>query len=903
MLLKRKKLSMLVALLSSTVGAAALAPQVFAQEDDDMLEEVIVSGFRAAQAAAIDNKRNSTNSVESIIAEDVGKMPDLNLAESLQRAPGVAISREGGEGRKISVRGLGPSYSRVTLNGMEIPASTGGLDSSGGVNRGRDFDFNMFSADLFSRMDINKNYTARIEEGGMASTVELYTMKPLDNPGFQANGAVQGAYNVHSGEFDPRVTGLISNSFMDDSVGVLFGVNHSTRAIRQDGFGTVRWTSPTANGGRSWVDNPDLAVNGATGADIGDELGDDIGSVNDLFAPRLPRMDSFNHDTTRTSYMLALQGRPTDELELGLTYMSSQRESDVESYNLFAQFRNTFDVITPNSLTLDSDGRYIKAGSFSGVTPRSESRGQYGTSDFDQVIGDLSYVFTDTLRLDVMLGQASSEHAEEQYRYNLTFSAPTTFDYSFLNNSNVPTMSYGTSITDPANYGWTGPHHRRERVTRENTTFKVDLTWDFDDKGSNLKTGIISNERSIDSYYSEIPVGLTVPNDPSTSNTSTMGDFNGDFGNGIDAPSGFPTDWLIADIGVARSEYNAGDWRDMEVGEKNQTKNYLVNEDTLGAYVEANYYIGDFTLNGGLRWVETTVGGGASPIEESYSNLLPAINAIYEPMDDVLFRASWSENISRPNPSNLSGAILATPINGSVSIANPGLEPETSESYDLGVEVYFAEESYLGMAYFRKTIGNSITSVSTQEELDPVVRDIVAADPVYDPNDDINYDPSAADPNGIWDVTRSSNASEMDEINGVEISLNYMSPIGVGFLANYTYIASDDIVTGLSPVSYNLGAFYETDVWAARLLMNARDDYQTGGAKDGNLTQNNTGPTRMDFSGSYNITDVWTATLEVINLTNEKERNFTTGPIGDLDLVREYNSTGTELIFGIRAAF
>jgi len=272
-------------------------------------------------------------------------------------------------------------------------------------------------------------------------------------------------------------------------------------------------------------------------------------------------------------------------------------------------------------------------------------------------------------------------------------------------------------------------------------------------------------------------------------------------------------------------------------------------------------------------------------------------------MDDVLFRASWSENISRPNPSNLSGAILATPINGSVSIANPGLEPETSESYDLGVEVYFAEESYLGMAYFRKTIGNSITSVSTQEELDPVVRDIVAADPVYDPNDDINYDPSAADPNGIWDVTRSSNASEMDEINGVEISLNYMSPIGVGFLANYTYIASDDIVTGLSPVSYNLGAFYETDVWAARLLMNARDDYQTGGAKDGNLTQNNTGPTRMDFSGSYNITDVWTATLEVINLTNEKERNFTTGPIGDLDLVREYNSTGTELIFGIRAAF
>jgi len=243
MLLKRKKLSMLVALLSSTVGAAALAPQVFAQEDDDMLEEVIVSGFRAAQAAGLENKRSANNSVESIIAEDIGKMPDLNLAESLQRSPGVAITREGGEGRQITVRGLGPEYTRVTLNGMEVPSSAGGTDASGGTNRGRPFDFNVFGSELFSKINIHKSATSSVEEGGIASTVELFSHKPLDNPGLTLTGGVQGAYNVNTGEFAPRLSGLYSQSFMDDKVGVLAAINYSDRDVRQDGFGTVRWDS------------------------------------------------------------------------------------------------------------------------------------------------------------------------------------------------------------------------------------------------------------------------------------------------------------------------------------------------------------------------------------------------------------------------------------------------------------------------------------------------------------------------------------------------------------------------------------------------------------------------------------------------------------------------------------
>ena len=166
-----------------------------AADYDPVLEEVKVKGFRSSLQQAVALRRDAVNTRDSIVTEDIGKMPDLNLAEAIQRVPGVAITREGGEGRQISLRGLGPNFTRVTLNGMEVPASTAGLDSSGGTNRGRAFDFNVFSAELFTRIDINKTPTAAIEEGGIAGTVELYSARPLDNPGFQGSVFGQVGYN------------------------------------------------------------------------------------------------------------------------------------------------------------------------------------------------------------------------------------------------------------------------------------------------------------------------------------------------------------------------------------------------------------------------------------------------------------------------------------------------------------------------------------------------------------------------------------------------------------------------------------------------------------------------------------------------------------------------------------
>src|SRR5690606_23951828 len=127
------------------------------------IEEVVVTGsFRDSLANALNIKRGSAGAVDAIVAEDIADFPDLNLAESLQRIPGVAITRAGGEGRNISVRGLGPDFTRVRINGMEAVSTTGGTDSAGGTNRGRGFDFNTFSSDLFSSLIVRKTSSAEI---------------------------------------------------------------------------------------------------------------------------------------------------------------------------------------------------------------------------------------------------------------------------------------------------------------------------------------------------------------------------------------------------------------------------------------------------------------------------------------------------------------------------------------------------------------------------------------------------------------------------------------------------------------------------------------------------------------------------------------------------------------------
>src|SRR5687768_678501 len=184
------------ALLGFATGASAQdATPDAAPEGAESIEEVVVTGFRASLDKALDAKQRQVGAIDTIVAEDIADFPDLNLAESLQRVPGVAIARDAGEGRNITVRGLGPQFTRVRINGIEAMSANGGTDAAGGTNRGRNFDFNTFASELFNNITIRKSGAAEVEEGSLGATVDLRAARPFDYAGLTIVTSVQGSYN------------------------------------------------------------------------------------------------------------------------------------------------------------------------------------------------------------------------------------------------------------------------------------------------------------------------------------------------------------------------------------------------------------------------------------------------------------------------------------------------------------------------------------------------------------------------------------------------------------------------------------------------------------------------------------------------------------------------------------
>ncbi|HEX3754390.1 MAG TPA: TonB-dependent receptor plug domain-containing protein, partial [Rhizomicrobium sp.] len=208
-----------IASLGSAAAALAQAP-----DQDTGTETVVVSGFKASLERALDAKRDATGSEDSILAEDIAKFPDLNLSESIQRIPGVALNRSNGEGKQIAVRGLSPLFTTVQIDGMETITNSG-------ANVGRSFDFNVFDSDLFQGITVNKTSSANLSEGALGATVQLATAHPFDHQGFTMVGSAQGSYNDLNGGINSRFSGLVSDTFMGGKLGVLVAGAYQSRNV------------------------------------------------------------------------------------------------------------------------------------------------------------------------------------------------------------------------------------------------------------------------------------------------------------------------------------------------------------------------------------------------------------------------------------------------------------------------------------------------------------------------------------------------------------------------------------------------------------------------------------------------------------------------------------------------
>lgn len=889
---------------ASVLVAGYVSPAVYAQEDanetesERALDTVVVTGFRESLAEARDFKRAAVNSRESILAEDIGKLPDLNLAEAIQRVPGVAISREGGEGRNITLRGFSPDFTRTTLNGMEVPAGTDGLDSGGvTLNSGRAFDFNVFAAELFNRIDVQKSQTASMEEGGIAGTVDLYSAKPFDFDGFNMIAAGQGSYNDLTDEIDPRVTFMVSDTFANDTIGALFSVAYSERTVRQEGFGSVRWTTPFINGD-SWADTNPI-VNGTPAGDCAA-----ADPLDCLWAPRLPRADFFGNEQERLGLTGSLQYRPTSNLEFTLDILHSELTNDRENYNSMEWLlthgdSGNFTGQTPLEFTLDPSGRYIVAGRFDDVTSWYESRKQFAESKFDQYVLSGEYQITDSLLLNGMLGMAENNAVRDELRFYYR-SVPHYYAYDY-SNRNVASVDYGNyDMTDPNNFlDVVNANNRRNLVDKENKTAKIDLT--YDQGPFTIKTGLAYNDRTVS--FKE-GIGNNGNIDP----TQYSRPFPySNFGDGLDGPPLVP--FLVADFAAISRDGLIAPGYTISAADS-----WKVGEETLGGYIELN---GEFDIAGmllrantGIRYVETNVTSqalvGTTPVtvERSYDNYLPSLNLALDITDDLVGRFSYGRSMTRPDLGSLN---IARPSFGYTTrtvgnLGNPELNPYESNDIDVGLEWYFGDEGLLSVAVFHKDIVTSLTTEIVEKLIDEEFWPAIYADPEYDVS--FNADPATT----TYTHFIPTNSNEGFAVKGYEIT--YQQPFtflpgrlsNFGFTGNYTRVSADD-ARGLSPNSYNATLYYEEDAFGGRVTVNKRDDYLLGEpGGNGHVQERKYGPTHVDFSSFYNFNDNLTFTFEIINLTDEYERIYGTGD-GTLDLTREYSHTGRQFLLGARYTY
>ncbi|WP_016955392.1 TonB-dependent receptor [Catenovulum agarivorans] len=888
---KKKKL---LSYICIALGLGA-APSYSIAADAEEVETIEVKGFRSSLNKSLATKRVSVNALESIAAEDIGKFPDLNIAESLQRVPGVAISREGGEGRQITLRGLGPGFTRTTLNGMEVPASTDGTDSGGGVNGGRSFDFNVFASELFNRVDIQKTANAVTEEGGIAGTVDMYSAKPFDSRGFHVAASAQGGYNTVTQEVDPRLSFMISNTFADDKFGVLFSVAKSERTVRQEGFGTVRWTTPAKDGSGGYPADSNPSISGDYAFDECEINDAQVDLYNCLWTPRLPRPDFFGNEQDRLGMTTSIQFAPTDDLVLTFDALHSTLDNKRTMYNMFEMFRSTFDEIEPESITIASNGRQVEAGVFNNVQNRIESRQQISETKFKQYVLSGKYHLSDYISLNAMVGTAESDARSEQYRYNMT-GQKHKFGFDFSDSANTASLNYfDYDYNDPANYNLSDGRLRATDVLRKNDTAKLDLTYDLD--AFILKAGFAYNDRTV--TYAEEQINGFPDQDSAVGYTEMMP--YDDFGKGFEGED-LPI-FIVADFAKIQDDLLDVTWT------PRGAQSWKVNEETSAIYAQADseFELGSTILraNAGVRYVktETTSNGFIQTdpvaISNSYNNVLPSLNLALDATEDLVVRLAVSKTMTRPSLGSLNpGNPSFSYVNATVSSGNPDLTPFVSTNFDLGFEWYFDSEALFAVTYFTKKLDDYIEGAKETKLVDPAYLPFIDADPQYDPL-------LALDPRTIpYEHSVPGNVGDRD-VKGYEVL--YQQPFtflpgileNFGVVANFTHVEAPEI-DSLSEDSYNFTFYYEQDEFGGRISVNNRSDYITDfSGSNGNAEHGTTGPTHVDLSAFYNVTENITVTFEAINLTDEYERLYTTGD-GDLNLMREYNHTGKQFFIGAR---
>jgi iron complex outermembrane receptor protein len=951
------------AILAAHSGAARAAddaqgPQ--AASPAVQVEEVIVTGYRKSLNAALDLKRDSVGSVDQIVAEDIAAFPELNLAESIQRIPGVSIQRDAGEGRQISVRGLGPQYTRVRMNGMEALTTVSTSDANGGTNRDRSFDFNVFASELFNNITVHKTSSADIDEGSLGATVDLRTARPFDYNGFTAVMGAKENYNDLAATLMPRYSGLISDIFFDGKFGALVSVAYQKRAIVDDGAATVRWM----NGQQIQTDptkvnpaNPNdpltclgcvvpSPANSFTKLGAG-YTGPSLAQLNAAFRPRLLRYEEYHTDESRLGITNSLQFKPTDKTLINLDTLFAQldgtrEEEQIEnpSFSSTGATNGGINGVVVRSATIDANNNLV-AGTFDNVDIRSEHRYDINDTKFRQHVLSLEQGITDTLKFNGQVGWAQSI---------LTSPVSTTLiwdiygvnGYSYdtgtnaLNNR-LPLQTYGDAkVTDPNAWKLTQVRLRPGDVFNTFTNYQGDLEWAATEAvklkvGGELKKYFFKTDSLRRSSETAPAAAAAIPG----GNYGTLASLTG-LG---DLPANSVRTWAVPDIGQATSVLGLNDPALFPVGITAALgSNFNVSEKDTSAFSQADWTTEMFAIpirgSLGVRWVHTdqistgysTVAGALQygPTEHTYNDVLPSLNVVAEVTSDFQIRASAAKVMSRAGLASLNPGsnVSISGQNKTVTTGNPNIDPIRGKAYDLGFEWYFAKESLLSTAFFYKKIDSFVETSRTVTNFaasglpnDQAIAACLSAGRATD----------ATCLDG-WTVSVPTNTPG-GNLKGAEVS--YQQPFSFlpmpfnnfGTILNYTYVTSNikyvntnavpqagvplqyitNTLLNLSKNAANLTLYYDNGTWSARVSGAYRSPYLTN-VPGANLNdvEGTKQTINVDFASSWSVTENFQLTLEALNLTNQFQYQYVDS---NGNRMNYYHQQGRDYLVGARYKF
>jgi TonB-dependent receptor len=961
-----------------STGALAQSEPSSTPASSEEIDEVVVTGFRASLQNSVAAKRDNISVSDSIYAEDIGKFPDLNLAESLQRIPGVQIARDfTGEGTSVAIRGLGKDFTQITLNGAPVEtASDSNIDN---VSSGRGLDLVLFPTELFRQLTVTKTPTARQVEGAVAANVDLRIARPFDNKGFHINYTAKGNYQEAAEDWSPRL-GLYASNTWDTGMGefgVLGGVAYSNRKYRSDGFNTIGFTTvatpgcPTTQAGcntrnqatggygnasQAWPTTVPAGYSfGANGATAGGPLtvcgpGDTPGGTSGLSCnqlsyaiwPRLARPDSLVGERETSSAILALQWAPSDSLSFYWDNLYSEADHPYERNDLNLAVRST-NTNVPVNVEVNEDNVVTRA-TIANPVWLNENRPYHEETDFWNSNLGMEWKIGEKFTLESSLNYNHSNwfRSTNTYLFNSNLNTGITVDLE-ANGDGVIKVTPSRDLNDVNFWNWNAL--RIQPVQREiwqkggriegeyafaeafklaagysEDTFHREITnWEVTScatDGGN--TTSVAGRQCLEALADEgiLNAKLAVPN-------AQLGQYmqawtHGALYNTSDFNVGLNNGWALPNYKMLDPATNIDFFENVvgrQVAYGNDVAGYnprTLDEDTTGAFVEANgkfEILDGFRYNVGLRRIETdqmvsgfvtvnTPGGAVRQLQintTTYDKNLPSSNLALEFGHGIVGRAAYSTTMTRPQPGDIAPNESLS-VNGDIlTRGNPGLDPYFSDNYDLGVEWYFGDSGLgvIAVNGWQKKIEGYTSIVSTPTPFGQLGIDYstlpIATQTGLQTTANAQCLCTTGNPNdALVRVDQRQNTSEEITLKGYEVT--YVQPLdkllqGLGFSMNYTHIdqksegglpnAPSSAVTGLSPYTYNVTAFYEHAGFSGRLVYSVRDTFiDFLGNNENNIQGDNYAQQRkyLDASFSYKLpmeTNL-SVSIELQNILNEQ---------------------------------